>query len=420
MRREKESDAGRKRILFIASSAPRFPGDATAPFILNMAKDLGDLGWFVEILAPHAPGSKRHEIIEGVTIHRFRYLRPEKWQTLCYNGGAAINLKRNKLHYLAVPFLVIAELIATFRHFRRRRPALIHSHWIIPQGVIGQIVSRLGVPHVVSVHGTDIYGFHGRAIRAIKAWALRRADHVIANSTATKMRIESLCHPRSLSVIPTGTMPIVQKEFRQAQREEDIDRDSHRVLLFVGRLVEAKGVHILLDALPRVLAMKRVKLVIVGDGPERPALERQSRAAGLDHAVLFTGAVPHSSINEYFSEADVFVCPSLEILGESNEAQGNAIVEALFAGVPVVASRVGGIPDAIIHERTGLLVDDGAPDQIAHSVLRILSDQDLAMALRNAGRLHAEKLFSRLDSARKIDVIYRSLLGTTQSPSRSL
>src|SRR5688572_6883639 len=93
-----------KRVLFLASSAPRFPGDSTAPFILNMAHDLCNLGWEVDILAPHAPGLKAVEVIDGVTIRRFRYLWPEKWQTLCYNGGATLNLKRSRFRFLALPF----------------------------------------------------------------------------------------------------------------------------------------------------------------------------------------------------------------------------------------------------------------------------------------------------------------------------
>jgi glycosyltransferase involved in cell wall biosynthesis len=127
--------------------------------------------------------------------------------------------------------------------------------------------------------------------------------------------------------------------------------------------------------------------------------------------VEFVGPVPHADIYDYFSLADVFVGPSINIPGEWTEAQGNTLAEALFARVPVVASRVGGIPDAIIHERTGLLVDERAPDQIAQAVLRVLSDNRLAEAMKDAGYRHAACNFSRIVSARKVDTVYRSISG---------
>jgi len=401
------SESDGKRILFLTSSAPRFPGDATAPFILNMARDLCALEWRVTILAPHAPGLKTTETIDGVAIRRFRYLWPAAWQTLCYNGGAAVNLKRGKLKALAVPFFVAAEFLGALFFVLRERPAVVHSHWVIPQGAVGQALTLAGVRHVISVHGTDIYGFRSRTMSTIKRWALRRCDHVIANSTWTKAEVEALCQPKALSVIPTGTTPYaLNVENRPRTKSAD---PGTKIVLFVGRLIEAKGVRYLIEALPLILARQRVKLLIVGDGPERAALETHAKSLNVHDNAEFVGSVPHSSIYDYFSLADVFVGPSIDIPGESTEAQGNTFVEALFAQVPVVASRVGGIPGAIIHERTGLLVDERAPDQIARAVLRILSDANFADAMKKAGYQHAADNFSRFVSARKVDAVYKSI-----------
>lgn len=350
------------------------------------------------------------ETIDGVVIRRFRYLWPAAWQTLCYNGGAAVNLKRGKLKALAIPFFVAAEFLGALFFLLRERPTIVHSHWIIPQGVVGQALAFAGVRHVISVHGADIYGFRSRPLPAIKRWALRRCDHVIANSTSTKAEVEALCKPKALSVIPTGTTPYASNTKSALQRAALADPDT-KIVLFVGRLIEAKGVRYLIDALPLILARRRVKLLIVGDGPERAELEKHARSLNLQDDVEFVGSVPHSDIYDYFSLADVFVGPSIDIPGEWTEAQGNTFVEALFARVPVVASRVGGIPDAIIHERTGLLVDERAPDQIAHAVLRTLSDRRLADAMKDAGYRHAARNFSRFESARKVDTVYRSISG---------
>jgi glycosyltransferase involved in cell wall biosynthesis len=398
-----------KRVLFLASSAPRFPGDSTAPFILNMAHDLCNLGWEVDILAPHAPGLKAVEVIDGVTIRRFRYLWPQKWQTLCYNGGATLNLKRSRFRFLALPFFFAAQFLSAAAYLLRERPAIIHSHWAIPQGVVGQILSFAGCRHVISVHGTDIFGFRGRLLSAVKARVLRSCDHVIANSTSTKSQIQALCQPRALSVVPTGAAPCPPRHSSALERNAIAPTDT-KIVLFVGRLIEAKGVRYLIEALPSIMARQRVKLLIVGDGPEHLALERRARELNVHSHTVFAGSIPHERIHDYYSIADVFVGPSIEIPGESSEAQGNTFVEALFAGVPVVASRVGGIPDAIIHEQTGLLVEERSPDLIARAVLRIFSDAALASALIRAGREHAARDFSRSTSARKIDGVYRNIL----------
>lgn len=400
-----------RRILFLTSSAPRFATDPTAPFILNMARDLQDLGWQVEILAPHAPGLAKHEIIDGVSFRRFQYGWPAKWQTLCYGGGAALNLKRNKRNLAVVPFFAAAVFLAALACIIRERPALIHSHWVIPQGILAQLLSVLGVRHVISVHGADIYGFRGQPWRALKAWALRRCDHVVVNSASTRTEVEVLCRPKAISTIPTGTTPPERGTSAPRERTMYADADT-KIVLFVGRLIEGKGVRYLIEALPAILTRQRVKLLIVGDGPERPALENLARELNVLDRTIFAGSVPHAEIYGCFSLADVFVGPSIAIPGEWTEAQGNTFVEALFARVPVVASRVGGIPDAIVHERTGLLVDERAPAQIAQSVLRILSDPALAETLRESGHDHAARHFSRYASAQKLDATYRAILGS--------
>jgi glycosyltransferase involved in cell wall biosynthesis len=262
---------------------------------------------------------------------------------------------------------------------------------------------------VISVHGADVYGFRGRLMRAVKGWALSRADHVIANSSSTQAEVAALCRPKACSVIPTGTTPYAQQDAAAVDRSIFADAGT-RIILFVGRLIEAKGVHYLIEALPQILTQQPAGLLVVGDGPERSRLEQRVRELGLQQHCRFVGAVPHARVYDYFSVADVFVGPSIHIPGEWTEAQGNTFVEALFARVPVVASRVGGIPDAIIHERTGLLVDERAPDQIARAVLRVFSNAALAGALKEAGHSHAAQNFSRSGSARRVDSVYRSAL----------
>ena len=168
---DKKQMATHGNVLLVTSSFPRWQDDATAPFILHIAQDLIELGWQVEVLAPHTEGSKLCEVIGGVPVSRFRYLWPERWQTLCYGGGALINLRsswRSKLQLL--PFLLF-EGWAIFNRLRRRRYALVHSHWLLPQGLMcGLAAAALRIPHVGTVHGSDVFALRGSVPSFSRSW----------------------------------------------------------------------------------------------------------------------------------------------------------------------------------------------------------------------------------------------------------
>lgn len=395
----------------MASSAPRYRGDATAPFILNMAQDLCDLGWHVDILAPHAAGLKKEEKIGAVTIYRFSYMWPAKLQTLCYNGGVAGNLKRSKWRFLQIPFFALSEALALLILLRREDYDIIHSHWLIPQGFIGQMIAGWKkLPHIVSVHGTDIYGFRHPLLTGIKKAAIKNSRLVIANSRATKDEILKITKDTNtdIAVIPTGTTPL-QKGTKTNLNKNDFCKSEEKLLVFLGRLSEEKGLLYLIKALPEILNHRKVKLLVIGDGPERLKIEKHINDMGLSDTVIFTGTVPHENIYDHLLLGDIFIGPSITLKSGTTEAQGNTFVEAQFAGLPVIASNIGGIPDAVIHEQTGLLVPEKDPDAIAEAVLRLLENPELTKELAKNGRQHALKNFSRYANAEKIGKHYSVL-----------
>jgi glycogen(starch) synthase len=153
-------------------------------------------------------------------------------------------------------------------------------------------------------------------------------------------------------------------------------------VLFVGRLVRQKGVHVLVEAARR-LRTSGAQVVIVGDGPERGRVERQAERLGVADRVHVTGFVAHDRLPDLLATADVLVLPS------SYEELGTVLVEALHAGVPTVATRVGGIPEVVDHGFTGLLVEPGDPDALAKAIDRILSDGPLAGSMRENARRRA-------------------------------
>ncbi|QSX40439.1 glycosyltransferase family 4 protein [Shewanella cyperi] len=370
-----------KRILLVSSNYPRWQGDSTTPFIHHLARDLIALGWEVDVLAPHAPQAAMAEQLDGVTVKRFRYLWPERWESVCYQGGALMNLQRNKLNYLKLPALVLFEWLAIIKCLMRGNYDLLHSHWILPQGFTGVLAAKLfRVPHVITVHGSDAFALKGRIMEIFKAFTLNNADLVTVNSHATRRQVQTIS--RALpepQLIPMGISissidPQVQAELRNRYRIAE-----GPLLIFVGRLVKQKGAEDMLRALA-ALKYKGINasLMVVGDGPEYDALRLLATTLAVAERTHFTGWIAPNSVANYMAAADIFVGPSRQTADGATEAQGLTFIEAMHAGTPVIATAVGGITDLVQHEVTGLLVPEASPDDIVSSIERIMADKTLA------------------------------------------
>jgi glycosyltransferase involved in cell wall biosynthesis len=171
----------------------------------------------------------------------------------------------------------------------------------------------------------------------------------------------------------------------------------------VGRLTSQKGVDTLLDAAVAIRQQVPTALfVIVGDGPDRPALEARATANGLDGAVRFLGY--RDDIPHVLAASDIVTMPS------RSEGLPHLLLEALAVGRPVVASRVGGIPDVVHDGDTGLLVAPDAPDEVAAGVLRLLADPAAAAALAHAGQRYVQRHCSVEMAARRLASVYRAVL----------
>lgn len=411
---EKKSSSLKGRILCLTSNFPRWKGDSTTPFVLHLAQDLQELGWKVDVLAPHAPDTARRENIGGVQVERFQYLWPAGAETVCYQGGALINLRKNKKNLLKLPALVAAEWTAVLHRLANRRYDLLHSHWILPQGFVGALSAGLmGTPYVVTVHGGDVFALKGGLLQRFKQFSLGAADAVTVNSSVTENAVRAIHGEiKNLNRIPMGVDII------------DVDRKSHSVqairrqyrrgngplLVFVGRIVEEKGIGDIIEATNLLKTrFPDITALIVGEGQQRKHFEKYAADKGLSRQVLFTGWVQPQEILHYLAAADIFVGPSRTAGDGWVEAQGLTFLEAMVARTPVIATRIGGIVDSVKHEKTGLLVDEKSPGQIAAAVEGLFTQPALEKNMvkngydltvtgfsRDISAVTFSKLFSRL------------------------
>ncbi len=404
---------GRGRLLVVTSNYPRWAGDSTTPFVLHLCRALAERDWEVDVLAPHAPGAAADERLGGIPVHRFRYLWPEGAETVCYQGGALVNVRRSKANLAKLPALVGAEWAVVRRRLRQGAYDAVHAHWALPQGLVGVLAAGRRVPVVVTVHGGDVFALDQAPMRAAKRHAFRRAAAVTANSSATERAVLDLARPRRLERIPMGIEvdPTVDPELVALVRAEH-RRGDGPLLALVGRVVEEKGVFDLLDVVDRLRAdLPQVTAVVVGEGQDREQAERRARERGLAGHVRFVGWVDAPDVPAWLAAADVVVAPSRTGPDGWTEGQGLAIVEAMAVRRPVVASDSGGIGDAVVDGETGLLVPEGQPDAMAEAVRRLVDDQVLAERLAEGGRALAVERFSAGASADAFSALFADVVG---------
>ena len=409
----------RGRILCATSNFPRWAGDSTTPFVLHLAQDLQALGWSVDVLAPHAPGCATRETLGGIKVERFRYLWPDSQQTVCYQGGALINLRKRRSNAIKLPLLVGVEWAAVMRRLASRRYDLLHSHWILPQGFTGVLAAKpFRVPHVITVHGGDVFALKGGVMASFKRFTLRNANAVTVNSSVTEAAVRELgpgaapIHRIPMGVSVEHVAP--DAEPVKAIRDRYL-RDGGPLLVFVGRVVEEKGVRDLIDAVGILRSsLPGVRALIVGEGQDRPELEQYVASDGLVDSVSFTGWVQPDEVAYYMAAADIFVGPSRRAENGWVEAQGLTFLEAMVARVPVIATRLGGVVDSVQDGVTGMLVDERAPDQIADAVRTLAADPGLVERLKQTAHAEVTRRFSREVSAAAFSDLFSAQLDSAE------
>lgn len=256
------------------------------------------------------------------------------------------------------------------------RPDVVHTHGYRADLIAAHAARREGFKTVTTVHGFAGGDWKNRLYEALQRRGFRRMDAVVAVSRQQLPVLESAGLSRRVFLVPNAWAPPGSARSRDESRRRFGLDDSTRVIGFVGRLSREKGAHILLEALSRV-DDPTVCVSVVGDGPERTALEQQAGELGVAERVRFHGAVPDAW--RYFTAFDVFVLPSL------TEGTPISLFEAIHAAVPVVASEVGGVPDVLPAAHPGL-VPPGSAGVLAEAIRATIGNAEVARAAVDTSR----------------------------------
>jgi L-malate glycosyltransferase len=291
---------------------------------------------------------------------------------------------------------------------REIRPDILHMHCL--DALVAPVLLRFR-PFVVSVWGADIVGETGLAaddwrFKFLKKIVLRNADAVIALS---RFLAVSTCEYGELPPerVLTHYWGVDLEQFKRKEPSDGSTKNDTIVLGFVKHLLPKYGPEYFIRAVAKVRSQYAyIKAVMIGDGPLRAELESLAMALGIQDIITFIGSVPHDAVPSYMSQFDIFIMPSVY----ESETFGVAAAEAQAMGIPVVATRVGGIPEAVADGLTGLLVPPRDEGAIADAVIRLIEDRQLRESMSKAGPLFVAQHFDWEKNVGAVEQLYYSLL----------
>ena len=236
-----------------------------------------------------------------------------------------------------------------------------------------------------SKRGTKSYGWYNR----LRRFLLKEADHFFAVSNYTAGLLQDLgVSEDRISVVPNATNPDQFYPGDASAIRDQLNLKNKKTIVTICRLVRRKGVDTVIKAFSKITGSHSdAELIIIGDGEDRQRLEILATDLGISQSVKFTGWIAHdgTEINQFYNLADIVVMtPRTDPI--QVEGFGIIYLEANACGKPVIGSRSGGIPDAVIDGKTGLLVDEENPDQLAEAIAKLLDNPDLAARLGENGR----------------------------------
>jgi len=378
---------------------PRIIG-GISPHVYYLSKSLARNGIKVYVVTCDFPGAPQHEVVDGVEIFRIdSYKNPSPdFATWVYLMN--VNMQKEA-----------AALVNSLDG----KVDVFHAHdWLVANAGIGlKHVFRKAL--LATMHSTEIGRRNGihfdyeRMIHETEAWLTYEAWRVICCSDymVSHVRWAFGLPADKLVMVPNG----VDSEAYAKIGNDDLSRfrskfalPEEKIVLFVGRLVHEKGVHVLVNAVSRVLEKVNAKFIIVGNGYMKEQLSNIVKNMGFAHKVMFTGFVDDETLKKLQKCADVSVVPSLF------EPFGIVAIEAMAAKSPVVVSDTGGLSEIVEHDVTGVKVYADNPESLAWGITKVLTDDSYANWLRNNAYKRIQEKYDWNKIAQQTKTIYNNVL----------
>jgi glycosyltransferase involved in cell wall biosynthesis len=390
------------KILMVTSSYPLFDGDATAPFIEEIARSVVARGHQVDMVLPAHPKLSRAEE-PGLRFFPFSYAPLGSLNVWGYAQSMNADRGFKGKTLMVAPFAALATMRAVRLRLRSDSYDLVHAHWVVPGGVLSRGAAvAFRKPLVISLHGSDVFAAERSPL---VGFAARRAFRAAAGVTACSSDLRDRAIALGARVESTRTVPygvdahffgnprLLPEERREAMRRRLGASPNQTLVVAVGRLVEKKGFAHLIDA---ASGSASFHVAIVGDGDLHDDLQTRARAS--QSSVMLAGRFSRSETREALHCADIVAVPSVVDSKGNVDGLPNVLLEAMAAGKALVASRVAGIPDVIRDGVEGLLVRPRDATSIREALARLAGDAGLRDALGDAAarRVASELTWDRV------------------------
>lgn len=394
----------------VTSTYARSEDDCQVPWMRELIAQMKDYPCHTRVMAPAFRGLGSHSI-DGVPVHRFRYA-PKALETLTHDAGAPNKIRSIFYQLLVLPYILMGT-ISIFWWCVKYDIQVLHVHWPFPHGLYALLPKYLlGVKIVAMSHGAELaIARRSRPVHKVLSWLLGVADVRCANSSHTASEVSRVSGCDDAVILPYGATVRC--------KSDEIKTSEKPLLLFCGRLVQRKGIDVLLNALPKVLSSIDVDVVITGEGDRKQEWEKLSAGLGLSDVVTFPGFVSDEELSRLYASCSIYVHPAIYDDNGDTEGLGVVLIEALSNKKPVIASNVGGIPDVIHNGETGLLVEEKNEQALTDAILRLLNDEALCVELGEAGYLHVKKFFDWERIAKETYDVYASLIPTAAVDSKA-
>lgn len=389
------------KIGVITSAYPEYKDDSHGIFVHRLMREIVKEGNEVYVLAP-STGEKTKYELEGVTVERFNYFYPKRFQRLAGRSGMIYNAQEGLFVKIQVLSFLIFNLIYSLTRFKDMD--IVHVQWPIPNGLGALFLKKIyKVPYINTIHGEEIHLSKRYHMLFALRWLVNNSSKTITNSTATKkFCLEAGMDGDKIDVIPFG---VDTKFFRplKVPKDENIFQ-----VLSVGYLIERKGFEYLIRAIKEVKkGHNNIRLKIVGTGPLEDKLKNLINELGLKNEAEIIKNVSDEELLYLYNSSDLFVLPSIVDSQGNTEGLGVVLLEAMACGLPVIGSDVGGIPDIIEDGETGWLVREKSKIFLVETISKLIINKKLKNEIRINGFKRVNELYNWDNIAKKYTLIYR-------------
>lgn len=398
------------KICILTHTFPKNINDSTSSFMHTLCSGLKKTGNEVNVLTPYSPQLKTKDFPYKVVS--YKYIWPDFLHQLGYARTLKNGSELRLWVYLLSPFLFLFGIIALIRLCRREKIDKISSHWILPNGFISFVVSKLlGIPYTITLCGSDIYlAKKNKFFSTMAVMAANSASLVAADSPKFLNDLIALgANIKKDNIIPypvdTNKFKPTTKGMSILKKKLNLQKDN-LIILAVGRLVYKKGFEYLIKSLPKIVEKyPKIYLVIVGDGDLKQQLKSLAFRLRLENKINFVGPADRNTILTYYNLADIFVMPSIKDKDGNMDDQPVSLIEAMACGKPVVATDFPGIKLTVNNNINGFLV----PEKNVFLIQKALEKFIISANLRKKMGRESRKIVLNKLSDKKIGAKYTAI-----------